>query len=684
MSNTLINFAGQLQYLFSHLTISQILDMTLVAGLIFIVFQALYQTHTLQILRGVIIVAFLGGALLLLLPLTTFSYLVRILLLAGVIAVPFLFQNEFRRILVQLGQFGRQRGKIPDFDRFKHALIQTASQLSDQSIGGLIVLEGQTIIEDIIETGVRMEAGLITPELLLTIFHPRTPLHDGAVVIRGDRLAAAGCILPVQTGDITNSKLGTRHRAGLGLSVKVTDALVIIVSEETGRISVAYNGVLHLGLSLLELENWIVRFGEQIDVSKQVRWGWLSGGGLRPSLMNAISSILLAVLAWTIITFQTNPPKQTTLQDVPLTVEGLPEGMLVTNDFPGSVNVVIQTSQDRIESFAPSSVKAFIDLTGYEAGIYAVPVVATLPDSNLGNAIAKPDVVDVILEPESSVQITPTVTILDVKNLAAGYLIGDISITPKTITVTGAASLLERVSGANIEIELNGRQSTFQQSVVPVIVDEHGVNLAGLSINPKQIFVTINIVRNILTKEVGIQPDIDRKTLDPNYEVTGIEIDPATVTLTGSAKALMELEPYLVTAPISLTGQTTGTSLPVPLIIPDGITVLNSHGESIRSVSVQIQISPATGYLVVQKNVEILNANNNFSIQLPVKSISVLLVGPQILLDEISADPGIVTVSIDPGGLAPGRYSLEPIVTLPDGIKSQAFPRVLEVVVSTK
>ncbi|MCC6955239.1 MAG: TIGR00159 family protein, partial [Anaerolineales bacterium] len=238
MSDTILNLALQLDFLFSHITVSNLIDITLVAIVFFIAFQALYQTRALQLLRGVIFAAIIAGGLLVALPLNTLSWLVRFSLIAGVIALPILFQDELRRVFVGLGQFGRLRGTISDFERFKYSLIKAVSQLSSSMTGALIVLEGQTLIEDVIETGVRMHAEVISPELLLTIFSPKTPLHDGAVVLQGDRLVAASCILPVETENIGDTKLGTRHRAALGLSGKVQDAMVIIVSEETGWISV--------------------------------------------------------------------------------------------------------------------------------------------------------------------------------------------------------------------------------------------------------------------------------------------------------------------------------------------------------------------------------------------------------------------------------------------------------------
>mgnify|MGYP000991515241 CR=1 FL=1 len=235
MNDTLTGFLFQIVYLFQHLIVSDIIDILAVSIIFFVVFQALHRTRALQLLRGAIIVAIFGAAFLVLLPLSTLGWLVRGVLIAGLISLPILFQDELRNVLTGLGQIGRRRVYGSEFEDYKYAIVSAVKNLSARQHGALIVLEGQTPLEDIVETGIPIETSMISSELLQTIFFPNTALHDGAVILRGNRIVAASSILPVETEKTGETHLGTRHRAALGLSAKVLDAMVIVVSEETGR-----------------------------------------------------------------------------------------------------------------------------------------------------------------------------------------------------------------------------------------------------------------------------------------------------------------------------------------------------------------------------------------------------------------------------------------------------------------
>lgn len=167
------------------------------------------------------------------------------------VALPIVFYPELRRTLEHLGRgqlftrFASLGGE--DIDKIADTLARTCRLFSESRTGALIVIERDVGLEEYVESGVRLEATL-SGELLANIFTPKTPLHDGAAIVRGDRIVAAGCFLPLTDNPYLSSKLGTRHRAGLGISEQ-SDALVIIVSEETGAISIARSGKLERGLS---------------------------------------------------------------------------------------------------------------------------------------------------------------------------------------------------------------------------------------------------------------------------------------------------------------------------------------------------------------------------------------------------------------------------------------------------
>ncbi len=166
-----------------------------------------------------------------------------------VIAIIIIFQPEIRRALAQMGetQFLHTLTSAEELKSLEE-IVRTAISLSNRKIGALIAIERDTSLKDFVEMGTPLDAK-VSKEILLSLFHPTSPIHDGAVVIRGNRIVAAGCFLPITMSPEISRSLGTRHRAGLGLTEE-TDAVVIIISEETGDVSMAINGKLETYLDM--------------------------------------------------------------------------------------------------------------------------------------------------------------------------------------------------------------------------------------------------------------------------------------------------------------------------------------------------------------------------------------------------------------------------------------------------
>lgn len=159
------------------------------------------------------------------------------------VAIPVIFQPELRRALERLGRTGPFIGRTSREDAVQHVIfevVMAAEMMAREQTGALIVLEGNTGLEEHMESGERIDAA-VSARLLMTIFFSGTPLHDGAVIIRGEQIIAAGCVLPLTSRTLADSSLGTRHRAAAGITEQ-NDALAIVISEETGIISVARNG----------------------------------------------------------------------------------------------------------------------------------------------------------------------------------------------------------------------------------------------------------------------------------------------------------------------------------------------------------------------------------------------------------------------------------------------------------
>lgn len=248
----------------ARLDLISIIDILLVALIFYWILAVIQGTQAVQLLRGLLILAVLVAIMASVFSrLLAFSWLISKILPALLVAFPVIFQPELRRALDRLGRtqiFGPVHHAQTHIERAIYAVSEAVIPMSQLKRGALIVFERTTGLEAYIETGVRLQA-LISPDLLTTIFSPNTPLHDGAVVVRNDRLAAAAVVLPLveETMLARQELLGTRHRAALGIS-QITDAIAVVVSEETGTISVAHNGHLIRGLDKKRLEQLLIAF----------------------------------------------------------------------------------------------------------------------------------------------------------------------------------------------------------------------------------------------------------------------------------------------------------------------------------------------------------------------------------------------------------------------------------------
>lgn len=232
--------------LLDNFSIISILDIGIVAFVLYRLILLIRGTRAVQLLKGLAVLV-VAQAVSSLLHLYTLQWLLKQAMTALVVALPIVFQPELRRALEKLGggrflysQF-THNGET-DFNQTVSEIVRAVRVMSRDRVGALIVIERSTGLEEFIDNGIAV-GGMVSAELLLNIFVPRTPLHDGAVIIRGDRIMAAACVLPLTQDKSLGKTVGTRHRAGVGITEE-SDALTVIVSEETGTISLAIEGVL--------------------------------------------------------------------------------------------------------------------------------------------------------------------------------------------------------------------------------------------------------------------------------------------------------------------------------------------------------------------------------------------------------------------------------------------------------
>lgn len=256
--------------------LSNFIQIIILAVAIYYLMTFLRGTRALQILTGLTVVVIGLAAASKLLKMDELGWLLARLLPSLSIGLIIVFQQEIRRALAGIGEH-RTVASVLD-ERAVGDFIRAVEYLSEQRIGALIAFERRASLRNFQLHGTELNAPLVG-DLLMTIFHPRTPLHDGGVVIRGPLIVAAGCVFPLTTTRLERSAYGTRHRAAIGLSEE-TDALVVVVSEETGLISIAYGGDMRRGLGLDELRGMLIK---TLVAPREVSRGWLRGRRLRGS-----------------------------------------------------------------------------------------------------------------------------------------------------------------------------------------------------------------------------------------------------------------------------------------------------------------------------------------------------------------------------------------------------------------
>lgn len=270
MPEIIKNLIDYFLFIFERLDWTSAIDVLLVTTIFFVIFLLVRDTQAMVLLRGGLILLLLLGVLNSLKVLPAFSWLVENTLPALLVAIPVVFAPEIRRALERLGRTGsfvstEQRNL--DISRIVNVLVAATTRLSDRKHGALIVIQRYDNIKDYVKTGVPLNAS-ITPELLLQIFYPNTPLHDGAAILSGDKIVAASCVLPLSaSGSLLRTperQMGLRHRAALGLS-EVSDAVAVVVSEETGAVSIAANGRILSNLTTERVDNILFTIYEPFE-----------------------------------------------------------------------------------------------------------------------------------------------------------------------------------------------------------------------------------------------------------------------------------------------------------------------------------------------------------------------------------------------------------------------------------
>lgn len=654
------------------------------------------RSHAALLLRGGLILALVLFVITSILPLPTFDWLMRTVLVAILIAAPIIFHPELRQALERVGRVSRLIRLVEDraTQQMIPALIRAVERMAANYIGALIVLEGHISLQDYIRTGVPLDA-LVSSEMLEAIFYPHNPLHDGAAILRSDRIAAAACVLPLTQRPLRRwGHLGTRHRAAVGLS-EVSDAMVLIVSEERGEISVAYNGRLHRRLDLVQLREHLFAFyGDEVP---QARWKrplptlWRLfvqrvQGALhepREALTNAgmfSFAAVLALVSWMVVSSITNPPQRARVEGIPLQVTPPARNLHLEGNVPTSVSAIVQAPETVMRTLRNTSFQAVISLADLAPGLHHLPVAVIPADHRVRVLSVEPPAIDVQLVEVVTRTLPVVVQLTERATLPPAFEITGLPSTePDRVTVEGPAPQVARIARAEVQVTLRDVRTTIQESRPVLLLDKRGQPVTGVDVYPQTVVVTVPIRRRLDTRDVAVHPVIVG-TPARGYWLRSLDITPDTVTLQGAPALLEEIGGFVDTLPIDLEGAVGTVERKVPLDVPPEISVLDRQGAPLGTVTVRIRLEPIPGHMTVRRPVQAIGIPAHTTLRIAPAEVDVLLSGPQPVLDSIAEDPALVQVFINVAQTPIGEaQTLTPTVIAPEGIETRLAPPVVQV-----
>ena len=676
----------------SDLSAAEIIDLILVTIVFYLLLKLIRRSRSAFLFRGALVLAVLLFIVSIILPLPAFDWLLQIALVAMLVALPIIFQPELRRLLERLGRSAglAQAVRQTTTENLIPRLVRAVENMSDSQTGALIVLEENEPLQDIVETGVPIQ-GQVTSELLQTIFYAENPLHDGAVVLREDKLVAAGCVLPITQQALDfQRRLGTRHRAALGMS-EVSRALVIVVSEETGDISVARNSLLYYQLDSATLREQLFDFyvphkpvapglssweliGQTLR-SIGVNLTWLTPAQFVSNLGLLLVALVLALVVWAFVIEQTDPAKRALVENIPLRIENMPPGTALITSPPGSVSAIIQTTDQVLETLSRDSFQALVSLKDLPPGLHHPQVQVNSGAPQVRILSVTPPALDLELAPIISRTIPVTIDLPDAASLSQAYeLVSSPTASPDQVQLVGPAPVIDRVSQVRATLPIANATTSLRELRPLRALDEAGREVTGISLQPAQTQIQVPIRRRLNALDVGIRPVITA-TLPAGYWLSGLSVSPNSVTLRGSRDQLAEMNGFVDTLPVDVSQAISDLSIDIPLDLPAGIQAVDSSGNPIRTVTVLARVAPRRGDLALTRPVELIGLKPGLTATLNLEQIDLLLSGPLPALNQIAADPNLVRVLVDTSAVSPGQATdLTPTVIAPEGIRAQLIP----------
>ena len=625
---------------------------------------------------------------------------------AAITAVVIIFQPELRRVVEQIGEknplsaisFASGQEENERFsDKTINELVRASFEMGEVKTGALIVIEKTITLEEYEKTGIPID-GVLTSQLLINIFEHNTPLHDGAVIVRNNRVTAATCYLPLSDNMDLNKNLGTRHRAGVGIS-EVTDSFTIIVSEETGNVSYASGGELHTAVTPSDTSGPASQNPEAREkTGREERMAYPrnaseSGGReemkkkiLKKLLNNLplkILSILIAIVIWYVVV-SVNDPIVKERFDVPVQVTN--EAYIAAGkktyqieEEYQTVTVTVTDNNSVVSRLKASDITVTADLTQIvtmDTNPVYVPIKATCSMVKQEKLSTVTATIPVEIEDVDSEKFPITIDAGNTKP-AKDYEVGTMTSDPESITISGPTSLINKISSVVAKVDVTNMRNSGTVTADLMIIDknqdempESQMEFLNFDSGSPQVDVDIELWRRVSGIKLSA---LYSGTPADGYQIKNIYTTPEEITVAGSEEALAKLADEGNTIEIpedytSVAGQRSDVETTVDLsdVLADVIDLKVSSSSS-ASVTVHVTVMPneSREFELDVDQIETSNLQSTYTVLYDQTQLAIRIKASDKNLAKL--DTSQINASIDLNGMGVGDYEVPVKITLPDG-----------------
>ena len=557
-------------------------------------------------------------------------------------------------------------------DKTLNALVDACENMSETKTGALIVFELDTPLEDIIATGQRMDA-IVQKALLIQTFVKNTPLHDGAMVIKGDRIDSATCYLPLSENTKISKDLGTRHRAGIGVTEQV-NCFVLIVQEETGAISWAENGRLRHKVSLKELRQKLTELQHRKDVNfnkkkkgkKDSKGNEKLGKSLEKKLLHNFREKVLAVvcqcLIWITVLNFINPNTTRRFQDIPVkpvNTDVLNQQEQTYDIVQGNTTqIIVKGRRSIVDSLDLSDITAKADFTNINAA-YAVPIDIEISEQYSDN-------VEISYQSTKSMKVeldTIAETLVDVQyhivgEQASGSYVSAVTQDVSQLRISGPNKLISTIDKVELEVNVDGVNKQFDTTAVPKIYDRNGalIDNQRLTLSENDIEVHVEVLK---TKQVPVKVSVVNQNEDIRIISTSYDSSKG-VQLAGQSESLEDITELSIEVDVSEDLKQLQQSKLVKVIdlneyLSNGVQVA---GDQKMNISVDIERKTEKYFSLQANQIQLQNLRDGYNAQIDQsKTYDITVIGFENDLKDLTVQQ--IAPYVDLQSLRQGDYELQ-------------------------